>query len=125
MFFLDTPGGISKTVRGGGDTRIAIAVTSSGIIVVVVEEDITCHAVFKPFNLKKVDCLLYIIFKQGNIVQVFKDECTMAHKANIEALNRTFRCIRNDNSLMGIVAVLFAGEFRQTLFVVPRDTRVV
>ncbi|XP_063904727.1 uncharacterized protein LOC135123780 [Zophobas morio] len=51
------------------------------------------------------------------------DECTMAHKGGVEALSKTLRDIRENGSLMGGVTVLLAGDFRQTLPVVPRGTR--
>ncbi|GBP95554.1 hypothetical protein EVAR_67760_1 [Eumeta japonica] len=47
----------------------------------------------------------------------------MAHKKGIEALNRMLQDIRGFNRLMGGVTVLLAGDFRQTLPVVPRGTR--
>ncbi|KMQ93370.1 hypothetical protein RF55_6534 [Lasius niger] len=46
------------------------------------------------------------------------DESTMAHKGGFEALSR-----RGNNRVMGGVTVLLAGDFRQTLPVVPRGTR--
>ncbi|XP_060871344.1 uncharacterized protein LOC132945589 [Metopolophium dirhodum] len=47
----------------------------------------------------------------------------MAHKGGFEALNRTLKDIRGYNNLMGGVTVLLAGDFRQTLPVIPRGTR--
>ncbi|XP_054260247.1 uncharacterized protein LOC128984902 [Macrosteles quadrilineatus] len=47
----------------------------------------------------------------------------MAHKGAIEALDRTLRDLRNCDHLMGGITVLLAGDFRQTLPVVPRGTR--
>lgn len=47
----------------------------------------------------------------------------MAHKGGIEALNRSLRDIRDNTKLMGGVTVLLAGDFRQTLPVVPKVTR--
>lgn len=50
------------------------------------------------------------------------DECTMAHKKALEALNRTLQDLRNNPSLFGGVLILLAGDFRQTLPVIPRST---
>lgn len=50
------------------------------------------------------------------------DECTMAHKKSIEALDRTMKDIRNNTNLFGGVLILLAGDFRQTLPVIPRST---
>ncbi|XP_046681426.1 uncharacterized protein LOC124368195 [Homalodisca vitripennis] len=47
----------------------------------------------------------------------------MAHKRAIEALDRTLQDIRSNRKLMGGVTLLMAGDFRQTLPVVPRGTR--
>ncbi|XP_074031818.1 uncharacterized protein [Leptinotarsa decemlineata] len=47
----------------------------------------------------------------------------MAHKGGIEALNRSLGDIRGNTKLMGSVTVLLAGDFRQTLPVVPKETR--
>lgn len=47
----------------------------------------------------------------------------MAHKGGFEALNKTLQDLRGCSSLMGGVTVLMAGDFRQTLPVVPRGTR--
>ena len=51
------------------------------------------------------------------------DECTIAHKKSVEALDRTLRDLRNDNRFMGGITFLFAGDFRQTLPIVVRGTR--
>ncbi|UYV70846.1 hypothetical protein LAZ67_8000837 [Cordylochernes scorpioides] len=50
------------------------------------------------------------------------DECTMAHKIALEALDRTLQDIRDDPQPMGGLVVLLAGDFRQTLPVVTRGT---
>ena len=46
----------------------------------------------------------------------------MSHKHALEALDQTVQDLRNYQSLMGGVVVLLAGDFRQTLPVVPRGT---
>lgn len=48
----------------------------------------------------------------------------MSHKAGIDALSTTLKDIRDSESLMGRVTVLFAGDVRQTLPVIPRATHV-
>lgn len=50
------------------------------------------------------------------------DECTMAHKKSIEALDRTLRDIRECDKIMGNALILLSGDFRQTLPVIPRST---
>ncbi|CAF4403118.1 unnamed protein product, partial [Adineta steineri] len=50
------------------------------------------------------------------------DECTMAHRYALEALNHTLQDLRNNGNNMGGVVVLIAGDFRQTLPVIPKGT---
>jgi len=47
----------------------------------------------------------------------------VARKAGVETLNRSLKDIRGNKSLMGGVTVLLAGDFRQTLPVVPKGTK--
>jgi len=47
----------------------------------------------------------------------------MTPKGGFEALDRTLRDIRNNNNCMGGVAIFLAGDFHQTLPVIPRGTR--
>ncbi|XP_060855049.1 uncharacterized protein LOC132932694 [Metopolophium dirhodum] len=47
----------------------------------------------------------------------------MSHKKGFEALNNCLKDLRNSNLLMGGVTVLLAGDFQQTLPIVPRGTR--
>lgn len=48
----------------------------------------------------------------------------MMHKRGFEAVDRTLRDIRNNNDFMGGLNVVIAGDFRQTLPVIPRGTMV-
>ncbi|XP_054091375.1 uncharacterized protein LOC128923026 [Zeugodacus cucurbitae] len=50
------------------------------------------------------------------------DECTMAHKRALEALNRTLKDLRNDSRCFGGAMILLSGDFRQILPVIPRST---
>ncbi|XP_050063110.1 ATP-dependent DNA helicase PIF1-like [Aphis gossypii] len=50
------------------------------------------------------------------------DECTMAHKKSLEALDRTLKDLRSNNNRFGGAMILLAGDFRQTLPVIPRST---
>jgi hypothetical protein len=91
----------------------------------------TAHAAFKlPLNLNRAETAVCSICNHITIAQVLRDctlivwdECTMSHKADVEALNRTMKDISGNDGLMGGVTVLFAGDFRQTLPVIPRGTR--
>ncbi|CAH0392751.1 unnamed protein product [Bemisia tabaci] len=46
----------------------------------------------------------------------------MSHKKCVEALDRSLQDIRNNNLPMGGITVLFSGDFRQTLPVIPSGT---
>ncbi|XP_037959314.1 uncharacterized protein LOC119688719 [Teleopsis dalmanni] len=50
------------------------------------------------------------------------DECTMAHKRALEALDRTLKDLRNDSRCFGDAMILLSGDFRQTLPVIPKST---
>ncbi|GBP93414.1 hypothetical protein EVAR_84305_1 [Eumeta japonica] len=43
----------------------------------------------------------------------------MAHKKSLEALNFTLKDLRRNNNIFGGLMILLAGDFRQTLPVVP------
>ncbi|CAF4865041.1 unnamed protein product, partial [Rotaria magnacalcarata] len=50
------------------------------------------------------------------------DECTMAHKQALEALDRTLQDLRGNGKLVGGAVSLLAGDFRQTLPVISEGT---
>lgn len=69
------------------------------------------------------------ISKQSAMAKVSKNcklivwnECTMAHKRSLEALDRTYKDLRNNSRRFGGVIILLAGGFRQTLPVIPKST---
>ena len=47
----------------------------------------------------------------------------MSHKVAFKTLNITLKDIRRNINIMGGVAVVLAGDFRQTFPVIPRGTR--
>ncbi|CAD6208527.1 GSCOCG00010529001-RA-CDS, partial [Cotesia congregata] len=59
-----------------------------------------------------------------NCKVIIWDECTMAHKRALEALDRTLKDLRSNQSLFGGTIILLAGDFRVTLPVIPRSTAV-
>jgi len=89
------------------------------------------HSAFKlPINLNYTETPLCNILKQSDAANIFREcklivwhEVTMAHKRGIEAFGRTLQDNRSSKRLMGGMTVLLAGDFRQTLRVVPRGTR--
>ncbi|UYV64484.1 hypothetical protein LAZ67_3000923 [Cordylochernes scorpioides] len=137
IIFLDAPGGTGKTfllnlllamVRK--EQNIAIAVASSGIAATLLAGGRTAHSVLKlPLTFAEGQTAVCNIRKNSDKASLLRsckllvwDECTMAHKIALEALDRTLQDIRDDPQPMGGLVVLLAGDFRQTLPVVTRGT---
>ncbi|GBP66704.1 hypothetical protein EVAR_79060_1 [Eumeta japonica] len=109
FFFLDAPGGTGKTfvislilAEIRSNNGIALAVASSGIAATLLDGGRTAHSVFKlPLNIQNNPDAVCNIKKQSSMATVLKrckliiwDECTMAHKHSLEALNRTLKDIK-------------------------------
>ena len=137
IFFLDALGGIGKTfllklilaaIRSQND--IAIALASSGIAATLLPGGRTAHSALKlPLNMQFNEyptCNITRASSMGKVLQKCKlivwDECTMAHKKSLEALDRTFQDLRGNTSPFGNAIILLARDFRQTLPVIPRST---
>lgn len=137
VFFLDAPGGTGKTflislilatIRSRSD--IALAVASSGIAATLLEGGRTAHSALKlPLNLQQSDeptCNISKSSAMAKVLQTCKiiiwDECTMAHKRSLEALDRSLQDLRNNQNPFGGAMILLSGDFRQTLPVIPRAT---
>ncbi|UYV82863.1 hypothetical protein LAZ67_22001131, partial [Cordylochernes scorpioides] len=137
IIFLDAPGGTGKTfllnlllamIRK--EQNIAIAVASSGIAATLLAGGRTAHSVLKlPLTFAEGQtavCNIRINSDKASLLRSCKllvwDECTMAHKIALEALDRTLQDIRDDPQPMGGLVVLLVGDFRQTLPVVTRGT---
>lgn len=137
LLFLDAPGGTGKTwlinlilaeVRFRGD--IALAVASSGIAATLLEGGRTAHSRFKlPLNLAKMDTPTCNIPKNSDLAALLRqtkvivwDECTMMNRKGYEALDRSLRDVCCKDVLFGGITVLLAGDFCQTLPVIPKGT---
>lgn len=137
MYFLDAPGGTGKTfvinlllayIRKS--SKIAIAMASSGIAATLLQGGRTAHSTLKlPLDLIHQENPICNISKGTGKAKVLEecklivwDECTMIHKNGLEALDRTLQDIKANKVLMGGVVVVLAGDFRQTLPVIPRGT---
>nr|XP_015907890.2 ATP-dependent DNA helicase pfh1-like [Parasteatoda tepidariorum] len=70
-------------------------------------------------NMKKHSGMAEVLRKCKIIIW---DECTMAHKHSLEALDRSLRDIKDNTRLFGGALLLLSGDFRQTLPVIPRAT---
>ncbi|XP_062538157.1 uncharacterized protein LOC134206452 [Armigeres subalbatus] len=137
IYFLDAPGGTGKTflislllatVRS--QNKIALALASSSIAATLLDGGRTAHSALKlPLNMQinenptcniSKTCPMAIVLQQCKII--VWDECTMAHKKSLQALERTLQDLRDTRILFGGVLILLAGDFRQTLPVIPRST---
>lgn len=121
---------VLATVRAR--SNIAVAVASSEIAVTLLEGCRTAHSELKlPLNLQTIEEPTCNIAKHSAMAKVLAaskiiiwDECTMAHKRALEALNRTLKDLRNDSRCFGGAMILLSGDFRQILPVIPRSTAV-
>ncbi|XP_044019694.1 ATP-dependent DNA helicase pif1-like [Aphidius gifuensis] len=138
LFFPDAPGGTGKTfmlnllllkLRVQG--IISLAVAFSGIAATLLQNGKTAHSAFKlPLNLQTTERPVCSVKKQSSLGKLLRetrfivwDESTMANKGGPEALDRTLNDFRSDDRPMGGVVVLFAGDFRQILPVVPKGSK--
>ncbi|GFY22043.1 ATP-dependent DNA helicase [Trichonephila clavipes] len=89
------------------------------------------HSVFKiPLESERMENPVCSVTKNSDKAKLLQDcifvvwdECTMANKISIEAVNRTMQDLRGNTLLFGGATILFAGEFRQILSVVTKGTR--
>ena len=119
---------IAATVRAEG--KIALCSASSAIAALLLDGGRTTHSRFKvkiPCNDKdycgiKHNTHLAQLIQQTKLIIL--DEVPMQHHYIIEALDRTLQDITGQNGkLFGGITVLFGGDFRQTLPVIPKGTK--
>ncbi|GFT11216.1 ATP-dependent DNA helicase [Trichonephila clavipes] len=137
FFFLDAPGGTGKTflvslilARLRSQNHISLAIASSGIAATLLDGGRTAYSVLKvPLNFHTNPDAMCNIKKHSGMAEVLRkckiiiwDECTLAHKHSLEALDRTLKDIKNNTRLFGGALLLLSGDFRQTLPVIPRAT---
>jgi hypothetical protein len=135
VIFIDGPGGTGKTyiknlilnvMRLHGD--IALAVASSGIVVLPLSGRRTAHSYLKiPIVF---DCTsFYYIRKQDDLAVlicqtklILWDEALMTNKLAFEAVDRTIRDLTDRNEPFGGIVFVMSGDFRQVLLVIPRGS---
>ncbi|XP_016166002.1 uncharacterized protein LOC107608783 [Arachis ipaensis] len=142
VFFLYGYGGTGKTflwktlaaaIRSKG--QIVLTVASSGIASLLLPGGRTAHSrfaiplnldEFSTCNIKQNTPLAELIIRAKLIVW---DEAPMVNKLCIEALDRTMRDILRFNNIasleqpFGGKTVVFGGDFRQILPVIPKGSR--
>jgi len=136
LFFLHSAGGCGKTfvcntiaaaVRAQG--KIALCVASSGIASLLLEGGRTAHSTFK-IPLQVNDASVCSITRNSHAYPLLQntsiiiwDEVPMQHKYAVDAVDRTIRDLLQKDSPFGGITVLFGGDFRQTLPVIPHGLR--
>lgn len=137
IFFIDGYGGCGKTylyqtichaVRAEG--IIILCVASTGLACLLLPGGQTAHSMFKiPIdtlsgtsicNISK-ESLRADLLRMADAV--IYDECLMTHRHCFEALDRTFRDLRNCSRLFGGLTMIFGGDFQQILPVVRNGSR--
>ncbi|KAG5560902.1 hypothetical protein RHGRI_004059 [Rhododendron griersonianum] len=136
IFFIDGPGGTGKTYLYRAllatirlKHQIAIATATSGVAASLLPGSRTAHSRFKiPINGNE-SCLCNIP-KQSGTAELLRrakliiwDEAPMAKRWEIEAVDRSLRDVMSNDIIFGGKSIVFGGDFRQVLPVVPRATR--
>ncbi|PPQ82287.1 hypothetical protein CVT25_008437 [Psilocybe cyanescens] len=137
IFFLNGPGGTGKTyvynticakIRSEG--KIILCISSSGISALLIRGGRTAHSMFKipidtlsegsvcgiPKDSSRADLL-------RSTKAIIWDEIGAQHRHAVEAVDRTFRDICNDDRPFAGITVVLGGDFLQTLPVVPKGSR--
>ncbi|XP_042753167.2 uncharacterized protein LOC111906337 [Lactuca sativa] len=124
---------ISTTIRGQGE--IVLNIASSGIASLLLTGGRTAHSWFIiPINLTEDSfCRINPMSDLASLVRktslIIWDEAPMVHKHAFEALDQTLKdilkCVnpRNSNIPFGGKVIVFGGDFRQILPVVPGGSR--
>ncbi|KAL3025155.1 hypothetical protein AAZX31_04G165100 [Glycine max] len=140
MFFLYGYGGtrktyIWKTLASSlrADNKIIIMVSSSGIASLLLPGGRTTHSKFKiPVPVfEDLTCNIHQGTQLAELLNqtslIIWDEAPMAHKFFFEALDHSLRDIikhnSKDNKIFGGKVMVFGGDFRQILPVIPRGSR--
>ena len=136
-FYLDGPGGSGKTylystllslIRGRGD--IALPFATTGIAATLLKGGRTVHSGFKlpvPITDTSVSSMR-LDSSEAKVLQqcllIIIDEVTMLTKHGFRCIDRLLRDIMKSDYPFGGKVVVIGGDFRQTLPVVARGTRV-
>ena len=137
MFFVYGYGGTGKTflyktltcyLRSKGE--IVLNVASSGIAALLLDGGRTAHSRFKvPINVVEDSmCTINADSPLGDLIRQTKliiwDEAPMVHRHCFEAFDRTLKDVTDcDDKPFGGKVVVFGGDFRQILPVIPCGSR--
>ena len=132
LYFIDAPGGSGKSFAANCimneirmSNMVVLACASSGIAATVLKGGSTAHNKFKlPIDLNgDSSCDVRdgtdrhkLIFDSKLVVW---DEAPMMHRFAVNAVDKMFRRVKQLEKPFGGVTVVFMGDWRQTLPVVP------
>jgi len=136
VFFLHGYGGTGKTFMSRtlaaslrSHCQIVLTVATSGIASLLLPGGRTTHSKFKiPVpTLENSMCNIEGVSELAQLLKLTKviiwDEAPMAHKFCFEALDRTLRDILSNDQIFGGKVIVFGGDFRQILPLIPRGNR--
>jgi hypothetical protein len=132
VFFVDGPGGTSKTIlyrcliaTAHSEGFIAVATATSRIAASIMPSGHTSHSVFK-IPIKISDGSICKFSKQSDMVNLLRrvaliiwDEVAMIKRQFVEMLDRSLQDIMGCELPFSGKVMVFGGDFRQVLPVVP------
>ncbi|XP_021749404.1 ATP-dependent DNA helicase PIF4-like [Chenopodium quinoa] len=136
-FFVDGPGGTGKTFLYNAlyaEVRLAhkivLPTTTSGIAASNIPSGRTAHSRFK-IPLDSEISLACDVPRQGSLTALIRatsliiwDEASMARQENVESLDLLLRDLCDPDQVFGGKVVVFGGDFRQVLPIVPRKSQI-
>ena len=138
IFFIDAPGGTGKTyvlntlaahTRSVG--KISLCTASSGIAAVLLKGGRTAHSQFKiPLKmLPDTECSISKRSDAGKVLIaadiIMWDEGPMMSKTIMASVNRLLQHLMNSTAYFGGKKIIFSGDFRQCLPIIPKQGRAV
>ncbi|SAL95951.1 hypothetical protein [Absidia glauca] len=141
LFFVNGPGGTGKSLlfksilaQVRSQDQIALPVASSGIAAILLPGGRTAHSRFKipVSNEPTLSCRVSLGTPTAHLIKsaalILWDEAVMSSRFNFEAVDRLLKDIMGaddpalEHVLFGGKVVVFGGDFRQILPVVPKGT---
>jgi len=136
LFFIDAPGGCGKSFTANCimneirlEKSLVLACASSGIAATMLLGGSTAHNKFQiPIDLTEDSvCDVRDGTERYNLIKNAKlvvwDEAPMMHRLGINAVDKLFREVKQNESTFGGITVVFMGDWRQTLPVVPLSSK--